>query len=143
MKYLLTILCVFSLISIYSCKSTTEPCPELPEKHPNGVFLAQKDNLITIDTFNVWKARWDANYRAYMASDSLHYFDVPLLDLTTILAENNGGKKIDGSRFYMGMGYDTGSMTPHTMIVGTLNGVSNFNTILDYSRACPKHCGGN
>jgi len=140
MKLFSTALAIITMMAIYSCQPKGDPCPECPEipaKNSNGIFALTPNTTITKDTFDVWVARWDANYRNYMANDSMHYFDMPLVDLTTIISNTN----VNGSRIYMGMAYDnTGTMRPHTIIVGTVNGIADFSAIMDYSSICPRHC---
>jgi len=137
MKSISTVTVIVSMMIMYSCQPKNEPCPKLPTKNPNGIFAQTPNTLISKDTFDVWVARWDNNYRAYMASDSLHYFDMPLVDLSTIVTNPN----VNGARIYMGMAYSPrGTIRPHTMIVGTIGGTSDFSAILDYTHACPDIC---
>ena len=137
MKNLITLFAVFSLIAIYSCQPKGEPCPEVPAKHPHGVFELTPNTSISKDTFDVWVNRWNDNYRSYMATDSLHYFNTPLVDLTTIVNNTN----VDGARMYMGMSIkNNGNLRPHILIVGTIAGQPDFSAIMDYTTACPKNC---
>lgn len=92
-----------------------------------------KPELISKDTFYAWKARWNNNFRKYMANDSMNYFNMPLVDLKDILKES----PVDSARFYMGM--DT-LKHPHLMLVGTHNGIPNLTVIADYTRVCPPFC---
>ena len=92
-----------------------------------------KADLISKDSFDVWKMRWNDNFRAYMAKDSMHYFDMPLVDLRQILNES----PVDDARFYLGM--DSKEL-PHLMLVGVDKGKPNFNIIADYTRICPPLC---
>jgi len=92
-----------------------------------------KPDTISKDTFDVWKKRWDDDFRNYMANDSLHYFDMPLVDLREILHES----PVDKARFYMGMDH---KIRPHLMLVGLYKGVPNFDIIADYTEVCPPFC---
>lgn len=92
------------------------------------------NNLMSKDSFNVWKGRWNTGFRGYMANDSLFYFDMPLADLRDILNESNA----DTARFYLGM--DSINL-PHLMLVGVdEKGTPDFNIIADYTKVCPPYC---
>lgn len=137
MKILTTVSAITMMMIVYSCQPKNEPCPEVPEKHPNGLFELTTSQSIDRVTFDTYVAAWDANFRTYMANDSVHYFDLPLADLTAVLQNRN----LDGSRVYMGMKNDAnGVLRPNLMIVGTIAGQSQFGTIMDYTKVCPVHC---
>ncbi len=128
------------LIVVISCQPKTTPCPECPERHPNGYYTAAPNDTLTTTQFNTMKTAWDSNYRSYMATDSLHYFDMPLADLTSVLSHNKTALN-DGVRIYMGMKNDpSGVLRPHLMILGTRSGQSDFSLIMDYTNACPAQC---
>lgn len=104
---------------------------------PHAIMSLTTSDEISKDTFDVWRARWESNFRSYIANDSLHYFDMPLLDLTSIIINPN----VDAARLYLGMAYDTrGAMMPHLMIMGTINGTPDNGVIMDYTTACPPMC---
>jgi hypothetical protein len=113
------------------------------DQKPNGIKIPDypkavnspnpKADLISKDSFDTWVARWNDNFRAYMSRDSLHYFDMPLVDLREILHES----PVDDARFYLGM---DASELPHLMLVGVYKGKPNFNIIADYTRICPPLC---
>ena len=137
MKTPVTALAIIIMMAIYSCQPKAEPYPEMSVNHPNGIFDLTPSTQISKDTFNAWVDQWDTSYRTYMANDSLHYFDMPLVDLTTVISNQNVNK----ARIYMGMAYEpNGDMTPHAMIVGTVNGIADFSAIMDYTSVCPKLC---
>lgn len=92
-----------------------------------------KADLISKDSFDTWVTRWNDNFRGYMSRDSLHYFEMPLVDLREILHES----PVDDARFYLGM---DSSQLPHLMLVGVDKGKPNFNVIADYSNVCPPFC---
>ena len=85
------------------------------------------------DTFDVWITRWDNNFRNYVANDSMHYFEMPIVDLSAILTE----KPLDNARLYFGM---NSALNPHLMLVGVADGKIDYNIIADYTRLCPPHC---
>lgn len=144
MKHLIKMIAAFTLLLIvYSCQPKSEPCPECPEvteKHPNGLYELSSGNRIYKPEFDTVVAAWDANYRSYMATDSLHYFDMPLADLTSILGHNKTVAN-DGVRIYMTMKNDaSGVLRPHLVMLGTHNGQSDFSMMMDYTDACPDSC---
>ena len=126
----------FAFISLMlSCnqkpKKTESPEPMEEAVEENSTLDAF--DPISKDTFDSWEARWNTNFRSYFATDSLSFFDMPLVDLNAILGETG----VDNARFYMGM---DSSMVPHLMLVGTNRGVPNFSVIADYTNACPPRC---
>lgn len=131
------------MLIAYSCQPKSEPCPECPkcpEKHPNGLYALSASDTLSVSEFNTMVAAWNTNYRNYMANDSLHYFDMPVADLTTILGHNKTALN-DGVRIYMGMKNDpSGVLRPHLMMVGTRSGQSDLSVIADYTSSCPNQC---
>ncbi len=134
MKTIKFIIVAFILASLlFACTQKSGgnegPVPEEtpPTPHPE---------LISKDTFNAWTTRWNNNFRAYMENDSLHYFNMPLVDLKDILKES----PVDSARYYMGM---DAKLHPHLMLVGTYQGQPNFSVIADYTEVCPPFCDKN
>lgn len=129
------------MMIVYSCQPKSEPCPECPEvtkPHPFGLYAVSDSNRIYKPEFDTMVNAWDTGFRTYMANDSLHYLDMPLADLTSIIGNN---KSNDGARLYMGMKNDANGVSrPHIMIVGTRNGQSDWSMIMDYTNACPSQC---
>lgn len=127
------LICFVFCVGIYLTSCDQAPKKSNPEPPTEEVAEVGIFTPISKDTFDVWKARWDANFRSYMANDSLHYFDMPIADFRAILTETG----LDDARSYLGM--DSGRI-PHLMIVGVQAGVPNFSIIADYTKACPPHC---
>jgi len=136
-KFIFAVAILTSLM--YACKETSNGI----EKIDNAIKTVVEEDpptpdpdTISKDTFDVWKARWNDNFREYMANDSLNYFNMPLVDLKDILKES----PVDSARFYMGM---DDKKLPHLMLVGTNQGVPNFDVIADYTEVCPPLCDKN
>jgi len=136
-KFIFTVAILTTLI--YACNQTSSGIDKIDDAIKT---VTQEDSptphpeLISKDTFDAWTTRWNNNFRAYMENDSLHYFNMPLVDLEDILAES----PVDSARFYMGM---DDKELPHLMLVGTNKGVPNFDVIADYTKVCPPLCDKN
>lgn len=131
------------VFTIFACQPKTEspvvdkPTEQVETKKGPKAYITSSTDEISLDTFNIWRARWERDFRSYFNSDSLHYFNMPIVDLTTITSN----PKADGARLYMGMGYDSlGNEMPHIMITATEGGVADMKMILDYSKPCPAYC---
>lgn len=137
MKSIAYIFLAFSIVfAMYSCNEVQNKDTEKPMDD----YVAN-NTLISQGKFDTMRTTWEQNFRSYMASDSLHYFDMDLRDLTAILNEH-GVKK---ARFYMGMDAQmVGNQSrelPHLMLVGLdSNGQPNYGIIADYTRVCPPLC---
>ena len=134
-KFLILVSILTSLI----CACNQTPEIERAGNKEEGTTLIDKNtptnarDTISKDTFVVWKKRWDNNFRKYMATDSLHYADIPLVDFRDILNES----PVDSARIYLGM---DAKKLPHFMMVGLYKGKPNFKVIADYSKVCPPYC---
>ena len=135
---------IFSSL-IFACNQESSSKKESKNNTVKAMKPDPTQDLISKDTFDVWVERWNMEYKEYMNNDSLHYFDMPLIDLRDILNDTTATE----ARFYMGMGMDTVNISgketilalPHLMLVGVnKNGVPNFNVIADYTKTCPPFC---
>ena len=134
MKVFTLFLIVAFSLSATSCNQKKDSTPQNENKKSTTV---PTDNTVSLDTFNSWVSRWDDNYRSYMASDSLHYFDMPLVDMTTVVNEVGAAK----ARLYMSMESTKAGMIPHILLVA-LDSQNEpiFTDIMDYTKACPPLC---
>ena len=133
----LSILFTLIIFSLNSCGDSKTSVQDKVEKATEMKKDTSNNDLISRVKFDTMRVKWEQNFRAYMAADSLHYFDMAIEDLTEIISEDG----LDSARFYMGMAPDTtGKLLPHLMLVGMTNGIPNFRKIADYSTACPPIC---
>lgn len=133
---------IFQLSFLLSCTLAIISCGDTSSKMNSDEAITDKimvslQDTISLDTFNVWTARWQADAAYYMNNDSLKYFSMPKLDLKEFLKEQQSGV-----RFYLGM---DATVTPHIILVGT-DGNGNIsvgpnNHIFDVSTPCPTACG--
>lgn len=134
----LTLIILWLCIGLISCDEVNTTSKDYGGKTPeNGMESDSSNNLISKGHFDTMRTTWKENFRAYIAKDSLDYFEVPVKDLRAILDE----KGLTDTRFYLGMEPDsTGVNRPHLMVVGLRGNVINTKVIADYSKLCPPFC---
>ena len=128
---------IFGLLAIsfmiWSCEMNTSNGSDSEKASNENSSVV---DTISLETFTAWRNKWASDGAAYMASDSLVYFDMSIIDLQEVI--NSGA---DSARFYIGLETEKSEIFPHLMMVGVdSTGQENLNLILDYSKSCPPYC---
>ncbi len=115
---------------------------------PSEVGLTTNSTMVTphdtipVDTLKAWVKNWRDHGKSWMATDSLKYFNMPLIDLREVYGENG----VDSARFYLGMEMQNGSYMPKLILIGLdstgkkMLNASKGQYAYDLSRPCPPLC---
>lgn len=119
-----------------SCNQPKEKATAENKEDPKSNTYDAVNDQISLDTFYSWQNRWDDHYRDYIDTSSLNYFQMPVIDLTSIVGEGS-----DNARMFLGLAViGNAKYEPHLMVMGVQNGRVDSTLIVDYTSACPPHC---
>lgn len=116
-----------------SNSNTTQPTA------PSNPTIDFSENLLPRDSAIAWIKRWEEDAPIFMATDTITYFDMPLVDLQDIVADTT----VKEARYYLGL-EDKGTalgLIAHLILVGLdSDNKPNFNKAYDYTTVCPPAC---